>query len=367
MTMHFIHGGNISAAGRSLSINERELLDFSANINPLGIASELEDYLQQNFWRLEHYPDSENREVIEALSKYHHCPQDELVLGNGASELFQLLCLGIQPKRVVTVEPTYSGYAFAASLYGIEYLGIEVDPKKPVDISSPIRQLQKGDLFFFCNPNNPTGRLYSREEVDVLVSACKKAGVTLVFDESFYDFLPDCVADSSYIDEYEIPAHVVVVRSLTKILAVPGLRLGYLRANNRLAKAIWSKRDPWSVNALALEAAKLYPKLITYLNETRIVVQNENWYLKRALSEFPALKVISGEANFLFIALNPCWTSTEFCGRLLAARIMVRNCNTFSGLGEKYIRVAVRTREENKRLIKALTEVNNAAIYNPAR
>ena len=367
MTTSFIHGGNISAAGRDLSISERELLDFSANINPLGLASELKDCLQQNFWRLEHYPDPENRESIEALSKYHHCSQDELVLGSGAAELFQLMCLVIKPKRVVTFEPTYSGYAFVASLYGIEYLGIEGEPEKPVEISSSIRQLQSRDLLFFCNPNNPTGRLYSREEVDVLVSACKKAGATLVLDESFYDFLPDCVAERSCVDEYEIPAHVVVVRSLTKILAVPGLRLGYLRADNRLARAIRSKRDPWSVNALSLLAAKLYPELTAYLNETRAVVQNENRYLKKALFECPVLKVISGEVNFLFISLNSEWTSTEFCGKLLSLRIMVRNCNTFSGLGEKYIRVAVRTREENKHLIKALAEVNDAAVYNPTR
>lgn len=358
MSRRFVHGGNISATGRNLAINERELLDFSANINPLGLASRLKDCLQQNFWRLEHYPDPENKEAIEALSKYHHCSLEELVLGSGAAELFQLLCLVLKPRRVVTIEPTYSGYAFAASLYGIEYFGIEGDPEKPFDFLSPIRQLQNGDLFFFCNPNNPTGRYSTREEVDVLVGACKEAGVTLVLDESFCDFLPDCVAPKSYIDEHNIPVHVIVVRSLTKILAVPGLRLGYLRADKRYARAIWSKRDPWSVNALAIEAAKLYPELTAYLKDTRIMVQNENRYLKRALLECSHLRVVSGEVNFLFISLHSDWTATEICGQLLLSRIMVRNCNSFPRLDEKYIRIAVRKHEENIQLIKALAELD---------
>jgi len=365
MTGRFFHGGNISATGRSLGVRERELLDFSANINPLGLAPEVRRHLQNSFWRLEHYPDPENRDSLEALSLYHHCHRHELVLGNGAAELFQLLCMALKPERVVAVEPTYSGYAFAAELNGIAYVGLEQDARSPVYIPALAGKLRRGDLLFFCNPNNPTGRVCSREAVDVLVQNCENVGATLVLDESFHAFLPLSIAPKSYIDEGQLPDHVVVVRSLTKIMALPGLRLGYLRATRELARAIRAKRDPWSVNALALEAARLYPRLTAYINETQTLVKRENSYLRKAMPG--GFRVVSGEVNYLFVSIHNGDTSTGLCSKLLGRRIMVRNCSTFPGLGEGYIRIAVRKHEENQRLLEALAEATNAVICDSPR
>lgn len=362
MTGRFFHGGNVSAAGRNLGVREQELLDFSANINPLGLAPEVKEHLQRSFWRLEHYPDHENWEALEALSRHHRCDMHELVLGNGAAEIFQLLCLAIQPKRVVAVEPTYSGYSFAAHIYGITYVGLEHDPGSLANIPALTKQLRRGDLLFFCNPNNPTGRLYLREEIDVLVQKCITAGATLVLDESFHDFMPLSIAPKSYVDEGELPAHVAVVRSLTKIMALPGLRLGYLRATRDLARAVRSKRDPWSVNTLALEAARWYPGLTAYTAETRATVEKENKYLREAISRSGGLRVVSGEANYLFLAIRTGETSTELCQKLLTHRIMVRNCNTYPKLGEGFIRIAVRKHEDNQCLIAALAEVSHAVV-----
>lgn len=367
MTGRFLHGGNISAAGRSLGVREHELLDFSANINPLGLAPEVRERLHNSFWRLEHYPDPDNLEALEALSLYHSCDRHELVLGNGAAELFQLLCMALKPERVVAVEPTYSGYAFAAELSGIAYMGLEQDPRIPVNIPALSSKLHRADLLFFCNPNNPTGRVYLREEIDALVDFCGNVGAMLVLDESFHDFLPIGMAPKSYIDEGQLPPHVMVVRSLTKIMALPGLRLGYLRATKELAKAIRAKRDPWSVNALALEACKLYPGLTTYMDETRALVERENRYLRNALSRHGGFNVVSGEVNYLFLSIQTGETSSALFKKLLGKRIMVRNCNTYPGLGEGYIRIAVRKHEENQRLVQALAEVGHAAVCDPAR
>jgi len=364
MKQNFQHGGNIYAARRSLGSSDIDLIDFSANINPLGLAPMVSNHLQQAFRAIEHYPDLDNREALLALSEYHRCPDDELVIGNGAAELFQLLCLAIAPHRVVAVTPTYSGYAFAAGLYGIPYFSFENDPEGLADVAALVGHLRSKDLLFFCNPNNPTGQLYSREYVDTLAYACESVDATLVVDESFHEFLPIHVAPKSYTDEGSIPPHVVVVRSLTKIMALPGLRLGYLRANSSVAKAIRAKRDPWSVNVLALEAARLYPSLTYYIDEARAMVQQESAYLRSALSTQERFRVVSGEVNFLFIAVHSKETSTDLCQRLLHRRIMVRNCNTYPLLGERYIRIAVRTHTENQRLVKALSEVDDATVCN---
>ncbi|MBT9135608.1 MAG: Threonine-phosphate decarboxylase [Firmicutes bacterium] len=355
MSQPFIHGGNIHQAARSLAIDPQRVLDFSANINPLGLPQELSACLANSFWRLEHYPDPECLDARQALAEHHFCDMDEITVGNGAAEIFQLICLSLKPRRILAFEPTYSGYAFSAHLYGIPYVPLVQDPWFEPQVGHLGDVIEPRDMLFLCSPNNPTGRSLTRAQVDFLVELTAGKGAFLVLDESFYDFLPSTVALGSYIAAPQMPSHVVVVRSLTKILALPGLRLGYARAQADIAAKLRSVRDPWSVNALALEAAKVYPFLSKYIETTQTLIATENLYLRQNLPLRTPFTVVSGEANFLLINLRAAQiTATLLCNRLFAQGILVRNCNTFAHLGEDYVRVAVRTHQENQRLIEAL-------------
>jgi threonine-phosphate decarboxylase len=355
----FSHGGNISAAARSLGIDEREIVDFSANINPLGLHPTLREHFIRNFWRLEHYPDPANKAARDAISGYHGCSYEEVVLGNGAAELFGVLCLALKPTRILAAEPTYSGYAYAAHVAGIPYHSVVLNPLCETDVTALSQTLCRGDLCFFCNPNNPTGRVSSRDQIDELADTCARVGATLVIDESFYDFLPPETAPPSYIDEPWLPSNVIVVRSLTKILALPGLRLGYLRANTSVTTKVLKCRDPWSVNALALEAAKLYPGLDAYRDETRTLIKVENRYLREALSVVAGVQVVSGDVNFLLLSLGAGQTSARLTKELFSQGILVRECTSFAGLGEGYLRIAVRTHADNQLLCEALASIRN--------
>lgn len=358
MSQPFTHGGNIHQAARNLTIAPQRVLDFSANINPLGLSQSLSACLANGFWRLEHYPDPECLDARQALANHHTCAMDEITVGNGAAEIFQLLCLSLKPRRILAFEPTYSGYAFAAHLYGIPYIPPLQDPWCEPQVGHLGGIVQPGDMLFLCSPNNPTGRSLARAQVDFLVDLTARKGAYLVLDESFYDFLPSSVAEASYIAVPQMPSNVVVVRSLTKILALPGLRLGYARARADIAAKLRFVRDPWSVNALALEAAKAYPLMGEYIKATQSLIATENLYLRQSLAQRTPFTVVSGEANFLLVNLKDAQiTASLICTKLFEQGILVRNCNTFALLGEEFVRVAVRTHKENQRLIEALERV----------
>lgn len=199
MSQPFTHGGNIHQAARYLTIDPQRVLDFSANINPLGLSQELSARLANSFWRLEHYPDPECQDARQALAEHHLCDMDEIAVGNGAAEIFQLLCLSLKPRRILAFEPTYSGYAFAAHLYGIPYIPLVQDPWYEPQVGHLGDLIEPQDMLFLCSPNNPTGRSLTRAQVDFLVDLTVGKGAYLVLDESFYDFLPTAVADGSYM------------------------------------------------------------------------------------------------------------------------------------------------------------------------
>lgn len=349
----FTHGGDIYGAARALGNLTRQMLDFSANINPLGLPSELRESFITSLGSLEHYPDPQCLDARQALAMHHKCSVDELTLGNGAAEIFQLICLGLKPQRVVSCEPTYSGYGFSAQLYGIPYVPILHGLKKVPPIAEIAKTLRPNDCLFICSPNNPTGHTLTSTEMSELVEVSSSSRAYLVVDESFMDFLP-----LHKVPRLEpLPEHVVIVRSLTKILALPGLRLGYAKSSSSIAFKLRSVRDPWSVNALALIAAQQYPQLGDYLETTREFVAAENYNLRTALSEHTALKPVSGDVNFLLVDVAATGlTSSELCSRMQTRGILLRNCNTFAYLCERYVRVAVRTHNENQRLVEALRE-----------
>ncbi|MDR2529981.1 MAG: pyridoxal phosphate-dependent class II aminotransferase [Oscillospiraceae bacterium] len=313
------HGGGI---------REGIALDFSVNTNPLGMPQRVRDALLANLTEFERYPDTRCDALKTALSERLNLPPNRLIFGNGASDLIMRVCAALRPKRVYTLEPTFSEYGRCVRLFGGEI----------------VRSASECELAFLCNPNNPTGALLPPERITALL----ELGVIVVLDECFIDFTTAPSMRSS-LDRFP---NLLILNAFTKTYAMAGLRLGYLMCSdesllNRIAEygAEWSVSVPAQIAGLA---ALTEPR---WLERTQELVRRERAFLASELTRLE-LAVEPGAANFILARSEiPLYKPLRTRG------ILVRDCSNFSGLDEHYLRVAVKLREENETLINTISEV----------
>ena len=351
--MNFTHGGNVFAVARLLGVPPEEVLDFSASINPLGPPPGVRGAVAAAFDRLGHYPDSGCTRLCDVLAALHGVEPDNVCVGNGSTELIYLLPRLVAGQRALIVAPTFSEYALALSQAGWEYdrFVLSSGDGFPLPVAALRDELEKGYGFIFlCNPGNPTGRLYAREEVEELLDLCMKSGTLLVVDEAFMDF---CEVESAKLSVVASGSGVVL-RSMTKFYAFPGLRLGYALASAPLTERLLSFRMPWSVNTLAQAAGIAALGDGGFSMRSRAFVAEEREFLAAGLGALRGIRVWLGAANYLLARLDGGMTAASLQERLLQERILIRDCADFHGLDGRFFRVAVRTRVENERLLAAL-------------
>lgn len=359
--MDRIHGGNIwpnlKARGRSL---RNKVVDFSANINPLGLPPRVEEAILKNTGALLHYPDPDSKGLKSIISAFHDINQSNILVGNGSIELIHLIPRVLKAGNTLIVGPTFSEYEFAVKSSGTRLFfeqALEQDDFK-ISLHKIKKSIPKADLIFFCNPNNPTGYLMPKNELLDIFYICKRYNTTLVIDEAFIDFLPNEKKITLLTDAAKYN-HLLVIRSLTKFFALPGLRLGYLVGQRRIIEHLSKFQYPWSVNSLAQAIARDIFKATEYINLSKKFIAREKGYLFRNLSEIKGLKVYSPAVNFVFCKLENCKIrdSVRLNKRLRKNGIIIRCCHNFRGLDNRFFRIAVRTRNENKRLISCLEKV----------
>lgn len=345
-----VHGGNILYLVEQTGLDAEALVDFSANINPLGPPEWLRPVLSVAVSRLVHYPDRENTRLVEAAARRYGVAPEEVVAGNGSTELIRFLPQACQAKRVVVLNPCYSDYAHAARLAGLSVVGVALSPERDyaVDFEALEAVLRPGDLVFLGRPNNPTGSVFDAESLRNL--AARRPETFFAVDEAFADF----VAGLERCTERR-PHNVAVLLSLTKFYALPGLRLGCAVMDRELAGRLRGLIPTWSVNTLAQEVGCQALLDTDYADRTCrfVMMQREN--LEGELRGIPGLTVFPGQANFLLIRIErKDLNSRHLTEKFLKQGIAVRDCSSFEGLEDRHIRVAVRGEEENARLVEAL-------------
>lgn len=347
------HGGNLARAAREYGIEEKYFIDFSASINPLGPAPGVYRAITGEMWRIRHYPDPDCGLLPDLLAGHLGVEKANLVLGNGGAELIYILPAALKIKRALVAAPTFSEYAEAVTALGgeVEYFtygrGIE----------EIIECLPGKDAVFICNPNNPTGRVIDRSSLMKVVEAAEKLGVFAVVDEAFMDFVEER-QEISLMGEAYSRSRLVVLYSMTKFFGIPGLRLGAAVANTEIAGLLKKHKDPWSVNTLAAVAGVAALTDKRHMEETLRLVNEERSYLGRRLSALPGVRPYPSAANFLLVDISGTGlTPSEMVERLGRMGVLVRNCSNFKGLDVPCIRVAVRNRDENNRLIDAMKSV----------
>lgn len=359
MPLEHIHGGDIYGASEKLCIAKDRIIDFSANINPLGPPPGVIKAINDNLHMLIHYPDPYCRLLKNELSQYLGINEDYLLLGNGAAELIYLLVRILNCRRAVIPVPTFTEYGIAVITGGgiIEEFPLKAENNFDLEVDALVELLLPGDLVFICNPNNPTGNLYPRDELEYLLAKANSKNVKCVVDEAFIDFVPD-YKNHTMIPQVMDNDNLYVFYSLTKFFGIPALRLGAIIAPPLVIQKMAAAKDPWSVNLFAQVGGLAALQDKEHMINTRILVDKERQYLYDKLTMLPGIYPHPGTANFLLINIEKSGLACEKLTELLGKRgILVRDCSSFSRLGNKYIRIAVKNREENNLLIDELSMI----------
>jgi adenosylcobyric acid synthase len=327
-----------------------EILDFSANINPLGPPQWLRSVISCALDSVVRYPDPHCTRLVAAAARRYRANEDQILVGNGSTELLYLIPRAVGLPRAVIPVPCYADYlssSFAAGM-AVETMPLEETSGFAVDLGKIASHLRGHEIVLLSNPHNPTGLLLQGKHLRQLASDHPSS--LFLVDEAFGDFVEGM--DSLSRDR---PENVVVLLSLTKIYAIPGLRLGCAVANNQVAKAVRRLQPPWSVNTLALAVGERALQDLDYVEQSRKYVAEQRKILRAELEALAGLKVFPSSANFLFARLDRADMDARcLAKRLLDEGIAIRVCDNFIGLDSRFFRVAVRREEENQRLCNAL-------------
>lgn len=343
-----IHGARLMESARTVGKTTGELLDFSVNLNPLG-PPKLKSVLSAACGNISNYPDNRYTDFKKAAADYLDVSPRTIVPGNGSTELIRLFAEAvIEPgDKVIIPVPTFAEYEFQCRLSGadIEY----IDYREIADIKT-----DNCKAVFLCNPNNPTGKLMDRKDVLLLAEKCTSSETFLFVDEAFIE-LADPGKSISDVAEHD--DFVIVLRSLTKTFAVPGLRIGFAVASPVFAGILNNIRLHWNMNSIAASAGeKLLKDSQGYISRSLALLKKEREWLTSKITSIRGFKPYPSDANFILIDMREFkLSSAELTERMLRHGIIIRDCTSFNL--ENHIRVAVRRRNENRRLIAAFLSV----------
>lgn len=349
------HGGNIQEISELYQIDKKELIDFSANINPLGIPQGVKATLTKGIAELVHYPDIRYHALIQSIADFHDISAEFVYPANGAAEAIFMLGRTLMLKRLLLLAPTFMEYEAAFSQQKTEFSYFNLEQRNfQWTIAELIQSAkeQQVDGICLCNPNNPTGQMLKQSELEELSQFCQRNEIALIIDEAFVDFTRE---EYSLVSSISTNENLYIFRSLTKMFAIPGLRLGYLLSSNRAVLAqIEAKTVPWHINTFADIAGQQALKETRFIKDSQRYIAEERRFLEKGLAQFKEVETFSSQTNFIFLRYQGSGCLQE---KLIQKNILIRNCNSFHGLSQKYYRIAVKSRVDNKSLLDALEAI----------
>ncbi|WP_075618407.1 pyridoxal phosphate-dependent aminotransferase [Paenisporosarcina indica] len=344
------HGANPHHLYKNLGLTApARIIDFSENVNPLGPPESIQLAWKDFQKSMRLYPDPLGEPFRTNVAKYHNISQDSVFVGNGAAEIFSLLAERFRGKRAILVHPTFSEYEATLKVRNVDIVNVFMKKistgELPVDELK--NQMNHADVLYLCTPNNPTGTLPKRSVINDLIAHAWISNCELVLDEAFIDFISE---ESSFISSLLAP-HVIVVRSMTKMYAMPGLRLGYMVAAPSIVQELQQLAPHWNVNGIAAEVGSLVLKEEAYRQKTI----HHSVKMRRNLSLFltdHGCEVTQSQANFLLFKLQH--THPDFFQSLLRKGIVLRHTMNFHGLNGHWYRIGMKTEVEMGILKKEL-------------
>ncbi|MBR6404061.1 MAG: aminotransferase class I/II-fold pyridoxal phosphate-dependent enzyme [Eubacterium sp.] len=365
-----IHGGDI--------YSNKIQYDFSVNINPLGCPETVIKAVKDGIRRMNHYPDPEQRRARHGLSSLEGVVPENIICGNGASELIMAVVRAVNPKNALLVSPGFFGYQHALNvIQGCQisefFLKEENDFKLTEDILDYITD--KTDILFLTNPNNPTGKNIDSDLLERILEKCESCKCTVLLDECFlrlsnrmFDYISDSSGDRSYsykkkVSEY---SNLYVVDAFTKLFACPGIRAGYLVSSADNIDSVRRQLPEWNLSIPSEEMLVTGAEVLMnsdYLEKSLKMIREEREYLIEEFGIISNCRIVNSDTNFFVVQMNI--NSSELCmnqklyifSELLKQSILIRDCSNFSGLGEGWFRIAVKGHEENMLLVNTIKKV----------
>ncbi len=346
----YTHGGDIYKY-------DDKLLDFSANINPLGMPESAKNAIIDGINKYQTYPDHSSRKLRNSLSEFYGFDSNKIVCGNGAADLIFRICLALRPQKVLVTSPTFSEYEEAVLISGGKVHNHLLRESENYDVTLEILESidEDTDMVFLCSPNNPTGRAIDLNIIEAVLDKLQGNKGILVLDQCFVHFM---VEEEKYfainlLKKYD---NLIILGAFTKIFAMAGLRLGYaLFGSEDNASKIENTLQPWAVSTVASEAgcAALNKD---FIKETKDYIKYQREFLFQHLSDL-GIKVFKSQANYMLIKVDEKFDDGDLADVAIKHRILIRKCSNFKGLSPSFFRIAVRTEAENTTLIDVLSHI----------
>ena len=358
--MSINHGANLYDLSNKYGFSKDELMDFSSNINPFGTSKLAKEYIINNIDIVSMYPDPNYIDLKKSISNYCKCSDDNIILGNGATELISSFIKTLNPKNALLLSPAYSEYENELSKINCSIT--KYFSKSKYNFKINVKELcehiskNKYDLIIICNPNNPTGFTFSSKEIEEIL---KSTSSFIMIDETYVEFTnTDIYSCASLVDKYK---NLFVIRGTSKFFSVPGLRLGYgLISNKSLKTNINSHLDLWNINIVASTMGNIMFNDKDFIENSKNIILKERDYLTKELSRISDLQVYESSGNFILCKIKSNKiTANQLREKLIPKKIIIRDCISFEGLDEYFFRICILKPEENKILIKYLNEIFN--------
>ncbi|WP_084295155.1 threonine-phosphate decarboxylase CobD [Caldanaerobius polysaccharolyticus] len=353
------HGGNIYKAAEQYGIDLDAIVDYSDNVNPLGVPYSAKEGILNNIDALSHYPDPEYKQLRKAISEYTSVDFENIIVGNGATELISLFIKVLKPKKALVVMPAYSEYQRELEINGarVSHYVLKREKDYKGDVEELCAMVQGNDIVVICNPNNPTGTAFTADEMKRVAEASRIHGAYLMVDETYVEFTDDMsvYSSSGILNEYP---NVFIIRGFSKYFGIPGLRVGYaMTSDKELLRFINDKKDPWSVNLLADIAARSVLKDKDYIRRSKDFMSSERRFMASELKKIDKLKVYDSVCNFFLCEILADIPAKEIARAAVKKGLLIRDASTFKYLGDKEFRVCIKLRKENQLLLDFLKGV----------
>ena len=338
-----IHGGDV--------YRNKVNIDFSVSINPLGCPANVKSALEKAIIEVEKYPDIKCEKLKDALSNMLGVKKENIIAGNGSSEIFLAIAHAINAKNALIVTPSFYGYEYAFSNHSENISYYELKEEKDFDLSKDFLEVLNDDLdlLVIANPNNPTGKLTDKNLLREILEVCLKKNIKVVIDECFIEFTG---SENSLVNEINNYPNLCIVRSFTKLFAIPGVRIGYaICADSEFVRDVNMHLPEWNISAFANAAGIECTKCNEFENESYEYVREQRDYLSSKLKEL-GIKVYDSDCNFILIK-----DERDLYNKLLEKGILLRDCSNFRGLTKDYYRISIKSQTENEKLISELASI----------
>lgn len=355
---HFLHGGDLDSISKAYQIPREEIVDFSGNINPLGISPLAKEALANNLDLISTYPDRNYLSLRKSIASYVGVSHEHIIVGNGSTELISLMIQMKKPKNLLILGPSYSEYEREAKLAGshVEYFRLEEADDFQLDLERLLAQLTSQiDMLIICNPNNPTSTSIETSELQLILDQCKQKNIFLMIDETYVEFAEniEAVTATSLIPEYD---NLLILRGISKFFSAPGLRLGYgMSSNLKLLEQMNHHKNPWTINILASFGAETMFKDKNYIEQTSKMFHEQRDIVYQELSTWKNIKVYQPQANFvLFKLLDPDLKGHDIFDQMLKEKMLIRDASSFPFLNHRFLRFCFLLPHQNATLLSAL-------------